>query len=144
VDSELPFIDEHRVLVSAPPAAVWSALATRMPRLGSLAHVLGAEPRHASGKPLEEGATMPGFKVESVEPGHRVVLTGRHRLSRYEFVFTLDAEPGGTMLSARSNAEFPGPQGWIYRKLVIGSGIHGLLVPRLLNGIGHRAAKEIS
>jgi hypothetical protein len=145
VDSDLPFIDEHRVLVSAPAPAVWRALAARKPRLRPLlAHLLRTEPRHTSGTALEEGSTSPGFKVEKAEPEHRVVLTGSHPRARYALVFILDAQPDGTMLSARSYAQFPGLQGWVYRRLVIECSLHRIAVSRLLRTIARKATAEIS
>lgn len=53
-------------------------------------------------------------------------------------------QPGGqtgTLLSARSHAVFPGPAGWAYRQMVIGSGGHRILVARLLRSVG-RAAEQ--
>ncbi|MCW3840498.1 hypothetical protein ONA70_10365 [Micromonospora yasonensis] len=138
----LPFVDEHRVLAPASAPAVWHALARQVPgaRGGVLAHLLGAEPRRASGTLLDPGATLPGFAVTEAEPGRHVRLTGRHRFSRYALVFTLSAQPGGTLLSARTYAEFPGLPGRLYRLLVIGSGGHRVLVGRMLRTIGRQAA----
>ncbi|MBB5888924.1 SRPBCC family protein [Kutzneria kofuensis] len=135
---DLPFIDEHEVLVAAPPAQVWRALVDHAGSLDSpqpLALVLGTEPRRASGTPFEPGSTVAGFAVAEAEPGRLLRLTGRHRFSRYELTFTLAAQPGGTVLAARSNAEFPGLHGFVYRSLVIGSGGHRVVVRRLLASI---------
>lgn len=145
--SDLPFVDEPQVLVSAPAAAVWRSLARQVarPRLGgaeALAHLLAAEPRRASGTPLREGATLPGFAVAEAVPERRLRLTGRHRFSQYALTFTLDAEPGGTMLSARTDARFPGLHGWVYRQLVIGSGAHRVFVTRLLRAVRRQAEEE--
>ncbi len=138
----LPFVDEHRLLVPAPPAAVWRALAGHvgaMTGAGPLAWALGTDPRRASGAPLQVGATVPGFAVTEVEPERLARLTGRHRFSRYALTFTLAAAPGGTMLGARTDAAFPGPHGRAYRLLVISSGAHRLAVARLLRDIRRRA-----
>ncbi|RIQ10864.1 SRPBCC family protein [Jiangella rhizosphaerae] len=138
----LPFIDEHRLLVPAPPAEVWRALAGHVSKMTAavpLAWVLGTRPRRASGAPLEPGATVPGFAVAAVEPERLVRLVGRHRFSRYALTFTLAAAPDGTVLSARTEAAFPGPHGRAYRLLVIGSGAHRRIVGRMLRDVRRRA-----
>lgn len=143
-DGDLPFVDEHRVLVSAPALAVWGSLTVQLAGHGNagteaFARLLAAEPGRASGTPLEEGATLPGFAVAEAVPGRRIRLTGRHRFSRYALTLTLVARPEGTMLSARTDAEFPGLHGFVYRGLVIGSGAHRVFVRRLLRTVGRRA-----
>lgn len=147
VDNDLPFIDEHRVLVSAPAPAVWRSLTLQItrPRFAgaeALAYLLAAEPRRASGKPLAEGASLPGFTVAEAVPGRRVRLTGRHRYSRYALILTLAAQTDGTTLSARTYAEFPGLRGGVYRRLVIGSGAHRVFVGRLLRTVRRRAEAQ--
>lgn len=139
----LPFVDEHRLLVPAPPAVVWPALAAHVAGMrgaGALARVLGTSPRRASGVPLEPGATVPGFAVTAAEPERLVRLSGRHRFSRYALTFTLAAAPGGTVLGARTDAAFPGPHGRAYRLLVISSGAHRLAVARMLRDVRRRSA----
>jgi hypothetical protein len=92
VDNDLPFIDEHQLLVSAPARAVWRSLTMQLPRFAggeAFAYLLGAEPRRATGKPLAEGATLPAFAVAEFVPERRIRLTGRHRFSRYAFILTL-------------------------------------------------------
>jgi hypothetical protein len=137
---DLPFIDEHQVLVSAPAPAVWRALATALGRsrpggAQALAGLLAAQPRRASGMLFDEGAAVPGFSVAEAVPGKSVRLTGRHRFSRYALSFTLAAGPAGTTLSARTHARFPGLHGRLYRALVIGSGAHRVVTTRLLRAI---------
>jgi hypothetical protein len=141
---DLPFVDEYRTQVSAPAPAVWSALRaqltrSRLTRAGTLAHLLAAEPRRSSGNLPDEGATVPGFTVAEAVAGQRLRLTGRHRFSRYALIFTLTAQPGGTVLSARTLARFPGFRGWIYRRLVIGTGGHRILLTRLLDSVRRHA-----
>lgn len=142
---ELPFLDEHRVPTPAPAAAVWKslsdALAARRPGAGVFARLVGAEPARASGNPPEEGSALPGFEVAETVPSRRIRLTGRHYFSRYSLVFVLEPHDGGTTLSALSYGEFPGLPGRVYRALVIGTGAHALLVPRLLRGICRRAER---
>jgi hypothetical protein len=140
---ELPFVDEHRVLVPAPAEAVWRSLAARFGRVagaGTYARVVGARPARSSGGTFEQGATMPGFAVTQSVPYERVRLAGRHHFSRYALVLTLTEQAGGTLLSARTYASFPGIHGRAYRGLVIGSGAHRVLVGRLLRGIGRATA----
>ncbi|QUQ66225.1 hypothetical protein [Kutzneria sp. CA-103260] len=141
---EVPFIDEHRELVPAPAEEVWPALvATVTHGLAApapLAAVLGTSPRHATVGVLATGSTIVGFAAAEVVPPRLIRLAGRHRFSRYELVFTLEPASGGTVLAARSSAEFPGPHGFLYRTLVITSGAHRLLVTRLLRTIARRAS----
>lgn len=140
---ELPFIDEHRVVVAAPAAAVWPALVRRienglaLPAI--LTRALGAEPSRATGTPFGRGSTVPGFEVDDVVPERLVRLTGRHHFSRYELLFSLHQRDNGTVLKARSSAEFPGVKGFLYRKLVIDSGAHRVLTKRLLESVGRSA-----
>ena len=142
MNNDLPFVDEHRVFVSAPAHAVWRGLTEQIPRFassGTFADLLATEPRRASGTSLDQGATLPGFKVAQVVEGHRMVLTGRHRFSRYALILTLTQQTDGTMLRARTQAEFPGFRGSVYRQLVIGSGMHAVVVNRLLRRISRAA-----
>ena len=138
MDPALPFVDEQRTLVPAPAGEVWERLLARVPRFAdaeTFAGLLGARPRRSSGGPLTEGATLPGFEVAEAVPGRLLRLTGSHHFSRYTLVLTLAEEDGGTWLSARTYAEFPGLRGFAYRALVIGSGAHHLFVARLLRGV---------
>lgn len=138
----LPFVDEQQLLVAASPSEVWAALGAHMGGMrgaGVLSWLLGTSPRRPSGAPLEPGATVPGFAVAAVEPERLVRLAGRHRFSHYALTFTLAAAPGGTTVSARTEAAFPGPHGRIYRLLVVTSGAHRLAVARILRDIHRRA-----
>jgi hypothetical protein len=143
VDGDLPFVDSHAVIVSAPASAVWRSLAgwfagqRRIAR--AYARLVGADPRRASGRLFDEGASVPGFEVTEAEPEQWVRLTGRHLFSRYALVFTVTPSPDGTLLSAQTYAEFPGPHGWVYRRAVIGSGGHRAMVGRMLRAIRDRA-----
>ncbi|MGW7236446.1 hypothetical protein [Streptomyces sp. NPDC054804] len=144
---EPPFIDEHTVFVKASSAVVWQALVTVYGGRGSAGpsgmegygHLVGAEPRRRSGEPLAEGSTLPGFEVAESAPGRLVRFTGRHRFSRYALVLALAERDGGTVLGARTYAEFPGPAGWVYRQLVISSGAHAALMTRQLHAVRRRA-----
>ncbi|TNC39871.1 hypothetical protein [Mumia zhuanghuii] len=133
MSGSLPYVDEHTAVVAAPRGVVWSALehyatadlaeAVRP----VVARVLGTEPRG-------------GFAVAERDPGERLVLTGRHRFSRYRLVFGLeDADGGATRLSARTYAVFPGPHGAAYRLLVLGTGFHVLATTRMLRTVRSRA-----
>jgi hypothetical protein len=143
----LPYIDEHSIYVGASPERAWAALmalgGTMQTPAGPLASAMGLQPAAASGDwsaGAEAGATLPGFLVEQASPPSRLALRGRHRFSRYALVFELeDRGPGGTRVSARSWAAFPGLHGRCYRALVIGSGAHRVVVRRLLRSIERRA-----
>ena len=144
--SELPFVDEHTVVVAAPASVVWDGLGEWLRRQARtsvpLARVLGTVPANAAGDPLRAGSAIPGFAVREAVPRERVVLAGRHRFSRYHLTFVLVPDGGRTRLSARSEAAFPGLHGAAYRALVIGSGAHRLLVRRLLRSIKQAAEAD--
>jgi hypothetical protein len=143
-DMELPFVDEHRVVIAAPPEVVWRVLTSLVarPRRGAeaFAYVLGARPRRASTGPLVEGATVPGFEVAEAVPGRLLRLIGHHRFSRYELSYALDPSSNGTVLSARTRAAFPGLRGTLYRGFVIGSGAHRVLLRRQLRAVRRRVS----
>ncbi|HEX3790826.1 MAG TPA: hypothetical protein VHW44_23390 [Pseudonocardiaceae bacterium] len=149
VHNELPFVDELQVLVPAPASAVWRALSKQFSHfrhapIVALTHLLGTEPRRAAGGLLSEGSALPGFAVTEAVPGDRVRLTGRHRFSQYELILSLTTRPGGTMLSARSYARFPGLHGSVYRQLVIGSTAHRVLLGGLLRTVRRRAVRSLA
>lgn len=143
--ADLPFIDEHSVLVQAPAPVVWRTLLRNLPTLPAAPPLLlrawGLQPPRASGILPETGATIPGFAITESVPNGLLRLTGRHRFSRYELVWELTTQPEGTRLAARSFGEFPGPAGFLYRLAVIGSGAHGVLVPWLLRRVRHQAER---
>lgn len=134
----LPFVDVHSVLVPAPRAAVWEALqeyvarSLLLPARHPLALVLGTEPRT-------------GFAVTGSLRRERLVLTGRHRFSRYRLTFELaDAGaatdgPATTELRAVTHAAFPGLHGAAYRALVIRTGAHAVATTRILRAVRRRA-----
>lgn len=147
MEADLPFIDEHQVLVNASTQAVWDALASQFsgsskPALTAYLRAISAEPRRSSGKPLDFDATVPGFRVTDSTPAERVALTGRHRFSRYQLVFDLTARDGQTVVRARTYASFPGFLGAAYQRLVIKSGAHGLVTRRLLGAVRSRAERS--
>jgi hypothetical protein len=127
--NDLPYLDEHRITVPAPRERVWAALC----------HYADASIGVPEGSPLSRllGAQPPaGFAVTASRPPDHLGLSGRHRFSRYLLTFDLsDLPTGGTTVSARSYAEFPGLPGLAYRTLVIGSRGHVLAVRHMLHGI---------
>lgn len=145
----LPFIDEHRLLVDAPPEVVWAGLLSLLRgRLGAaltapLKPVLGLRPSvmrgdwHGTPRP---GDTIPGFAVAESRFASRLALRGEHRFSRYALVFELEAAGGNRcMLRARSWAEFPGLAGRAYGAMVVGTGGHRLAVARMLRMVASRS-----
>lgn len=145
---ELPFIDEHQVVVAAPASAVWQALTEyldgmRTDGAQAVAHLMAAEPRRVSGAFPSEGTAMSGFAVTESVPHHLLRLTGRHRFSRHSLTFVLTPTPSGTILSARTHAEFPGLLGAAYQRLVIRSGGHRLVVGPQLQAI-RRGAERLA
>jgi hypothetical protein len=108
---QLPFVDEHGIDVDAPPARVWERLIRTAPSTG--------------------------FRVTESKAPAKLVLEGRHPFSRYALVFLIDPlDGGGSRARAQTWARFPGAKGRIYRALVIGSGMHAVLVRRMLRRLG--------
>lgn len=133
--SELPFVDEHALVIEAPPPAVWSALLAVVPRafesrtsaLG--ARLLGCEYCASSGqRPLAPGSTFPGFVVALAEPELRLSLEGSHRFSHYRLVYALeDLGAGCTRVRAGTWAAFPG--------------LHVVVLRRTLAAVARRARR---
>jgi hypothetical protein len=146
---QLPYIDEHSIVVGATRERVWGALVSALHRdlgtatpgpLRRLLQLVPAERRwDRSGAP-QPGDTLPGFEVAEAVAPKRLALCGRHRFSRYALVFELDeADRAECTLRAQTWAAFPDPAGRLYRTLVIGSGGHRLVVRRLLRHVADRA-----
>jgi hypothetical protein len=148
---KLPPVDEHSVEIAADPIRTWEALVGVLPRVfdnrrGRIgAPVLGSAHREAKGEPSVIGSTLPGFVVSrSVRPA-TLALLGQHRYSRYALVFCIDElGPGRSRLRAETRAEFPGRQGRIYRRLVIGGRGHVAAVKRILEAVRKRAERSVA
>jgi hypothetical protein len=113
---KLPFVDEHSLEVNASREDLWRAL------------------------PGACGPTLVGFRVARAKAGEELALEGEHPFSRYALTFAIE-EIGEDRLRLRASthAAFPGRRGSLYRRLVIGSGIHAIVVPRMLRRIGAAA-----
>ena len=145
----LPYIDEHRMHVEAPPEHVWRALLAVLStqfagaRGVPVKRLLGLTPAELRGDwcgTLHVGDSLPGFSVAEINEPLRLALRGQHRFSRYALVFELD--PSGATdctLRAQSWGTFPGLAGRGYRALVIGTGGHRVVVRRMLRTIAGRA-----
>ncbi len=135
MNTDLPFVDEHRTTVEAPLEAVWRGLRRYVDRMlavneGRLAtRVLGTRP-------------AAGFEISEEVPPLRLALSGRHRFSRYALVFELDPQGQHTVLRALTYARFPGPHGGVYRLLVIGTRLHVVATRRLLESIRRACLEE--
>jgi hypothetical protein len=148
---ELPFVDEHALVLERPVADVWPAVTYVAERASSgaaaarVALLLGcADPVAGGPRPLAVGSTVPGFRVTVCEPGRELRLEGRHRFSRYALVYRLDAlGPSRTRVRAETRAAFPGPAGRVYRALVIGTRGHVVAVRRLLAAVERRARSNL-
>jgi hypothetical protein len=146
---ELPPVDEHGVLVLAPPPVVWEALLTTVRRGFSgraatrIARILGCSETAAVGDPGRIGSTVPGFVVARVVEPAVLALEGQHRFSRYGLVFRLEpTKDERTLLRAETRAQFPGILGRVYRVLVIGTRGHVVAVTSMLRGIRRRAERR--
>jgi hypothetical protein len=136
---DLPKIDEHALTVAAPPIAVWRALVAffrEQPAVAArYARLVGASPSGPSGAFPEAGASVAGFRVAEVRSNERLVLTGRHRFSRYTLVLDVKRSDHSTRLRATTYASFPEALGKVYRSLVIRSGAHRFMVRHALRTI---------
>jgi hypothetical protein len=133
MDTDLPFVDEHRTRIAQPRPKVWSALdryaarSLRLPR--PLDRVLGTDPPE-------------GFERGTVLPPERLDLVGRHRFSTYLLRFELEDDDGATVLRALTYAAFPGVRGRVYRTLVIGSRGHAWSVRRMLGAVERGSSRD--
>ncbi len=107
----------------------------RLPRL--VAALLGCDPARpgTGGSWPEPGSAVSGFGVVSVDEPRRLVISGRHRFSRYAIVLRVVPEGSESRCLLESRAAFPGLHGRLYRLAVIGSGGHRASVRRLLGRI---------
>ncbi|MDQ5895180.1 MAG: hypothetical protein QG596_1441 [Actinomycetota bacterium] len=147
--AELPFIDQHHIDSPAVPEQLWSSLISTFGSsekgiFTAYAKVIGAEANHASGDLDQTGSTRVGFRVSSVEPPFRLLLTGRHRFSEYSLEWKITGHDGGSSsLTAVTRARFPGVHGRAYKALVIDSGAHSRITRRMLSSVAHRATPSI-
>jgi hypothetical protein len=135
-----PFVDEHAIEISAPPEAVWGALLGEVysspPGAEAFAAALGCRERRRSGERGAAGSNVIGFRVTGAAPGTELALEGEHRFSSYALTFAIDETAAGRVrLRALTHAAFPGRAGGAYRRLVIGSGAHRVLLRRLLSRV---------
>ena len=148
VDSDaLPHIDEHVTIVDADVDTTWAACLrvadASFGPVGRTARLLGCEDIAASGpRPLTTGSTLPGFHVETADPGKTLGLSGRHRFSSYALIFRLEPNGNGTTVRAETRADFPGIKGGVYRALVIRTRGHVLVTRRLLRAMKRRAERS--
>lgn len=134
-DAGLPHLDDHEVWIGAPAEAVFTTVHEYVD--GLLARVAGGPlPRLLGTHPPA------GFAILDEVPGRLLRLAGRHRFSRYRLVFELDPDRGGTLLRARSYAEFPGLHGLAYRTAVVGTRGHVLATRHMLRSIRRSVTTE--
>ncbi|WP_406010084.1 hypothetical protein OG440_31220 [Streptomyces sp. NBC_00637] len=146
----LPRVDEHTTVVTAEAGDVWRGLgetlgrSRKLPRAARQGRPADAtDGRAPTPGPLAEGSTLRGFQVAEAVAGRELVLVGSHRFSSYALVFHLDeAGPGRTRLCAETRAVFPGRAGGLYRRLVIDSGGHGVVVRGKLGSVRRRAERR--
>jgi len=142
---DLSHVDEHETKIAAGEGEVWDALVSTLPRMADngIAHrfaaLVGVQHLVPEGEFPETGASFPGFVVARAVPPAVLALMGAHRFSRYALVFRIEKAPSGSILRAETRAEFPGPQGRVYRTLVISSRFHVLAVRRILGLVKRRA-----
>lgn len=141
----MPFIDEHVLVAGTSATNLWQQLTRQLmgwdtPASTIYARLTGASPRQRAGTFPQQGSTLPGFYVREVAPPFRLELTGCHHFSRYALTFLLEARGEKALIRVRSNAEFPGVLGSLYRVAVIRSGAHRFVTRRLLKSVTRNAA----
>lgn len=147
---DLPFVDEFDTRVAATPEITFEVLATVVGRsfAGDAGRVftalLGCAHRGSTyALPPEVGQELNGFRVAAADRPRRLVLEGRHRFASYRLGFAIEPVPGGgSRLSARTDAAFPGIHGGAYRLLVIGSGAHAVIAKRMLGAVARQAERR--
>jgi hypothetical protein len=136
VTAELPYIDEHSLVIDSDREHTWVALERMLDSAGPtrFARLLGCSDRVASGlRPFGPGSTVPGFHVVAAERPAELRLAGRHRYSEYSLVFRLDeVRPGSTRLTAETRARFPGFLGALYKFALMRVGLHAFATKRML------------
>jgi hypothetical protein len=149
----LPRIDEQIIDVDADLPVTWSSLIEALEKAQAsksrelVARRLACDPAQRNGASLQTvGATLPGFRVATVEPLMRVELVGEHRWARYSLDYRLEElMTGETRLCAATRAQFLGRSGSIYRMLVIGTRLHVVAVRATLQSIkGHAESRGVS
>lgn len=138
----LPHVDEHAVVVPTGRQETWTALERYADEsLG----VSGTGPLAAVAARVAAAALAPdppsGFAVAERVPPSRLVLVGRHRFSCYRLAFELADVTGGTEVTARTDAAFPGVHGRTYRALVIGTRVHALVTTGMLRSVRRLAVR---
>ena len=128
------FVDEHATALAVPPETAYAAVRAEIDELlgrwvsSVVTRLLGTTPRA-------------GFEVAEDGPPRLLSLAGRHRFSSYVLEFRVESTATGSVVTAVTYADFPGPRGRVYRALVIGSRGHVFAVRRILAGIHRRAER---
>lgn len=144
---ELPFIDEHSILIDADRETTWRALTESFGSSGGklfalYGKLISVDPDSNEGKLDQVGSTRIGFRVSGSKPAQLLELTGRHRFSTYSLTWDITEEPfGKSRLSATTHAKFPGIHGRAYKAAVIDSSAHARVNRRMLEAVGHRATR---
>jgi hypothetical protein len=148
---DLPHVDEHSVVVEAPPEAVWrAALKVLHGTFGTgpspaMARLLGCEPMSTSGWDRPGvGSTVPGFRIVEAEQPRLLVAAGRHRFSRYGIVARIEPHGRDSRLRLETRATFPGAHGAAYRLAVLGTRLHVLVTRRMLGQIARAAERAVA
>jgi hypothetical protein len=151
-DDAPPYIDAHEAASTASAealyAAVWRVLQAGFSGPGPAAYgrIIGCEPRtaHATPEPVVGASTLVGFAVTEAQAPTRLVLSGRHRCSRYRLTFEVEARGSGSMVRATTRAAFPGLLGRLYRSAVIGTRLHRLVTGQLVRAMAASATRAES
>ena len=147
-NDHLPFIDTHRVQISASPdavyAAVWKVL--RRSFTGRMAAIYGrlmkCQPPRAvlTAQPEVGISAFRGFAVTNAAAPTLLHIAGSHRCAQYCIEIALTRVETGTVLAVTTRAAFPGVHGRVYRAFVIGSRGHVLAMRGLLRAVARQVS----
>jgi hypothetical protein len=145
----LPPLDEHGIQIDAPSEVVWPAMIAAVrktlghPSSARLVKGLGSEEVAVDTNFPAIGSTLPGFVVARVVGPAVLALEGEHDYARYAVVFVLDPLPEDrTLLRAQTRADFKGTRGKAFRRLTLGTHLHGAILRQILRKARKQAEKN--
>ena len=147
-DHDLPFVDEHGTLVAASAETVWQVLLDHLDRQFSRSSSNGVRVCCRLCRRRRVGTAAPRRRLDaarlssrcplsrSPKSCSRAVIGSRPTVSRSESISAAGVSRG---CGPRPAVSFPGVAGECYRRVVIASGGHAILLRRLLSGVRRKS-----